>query len=129
MANETKKDELSTDTRDDDRFRGLDNVNASARELAERLRDTTVTVGEFAELELAFVVGLAEDIRDRTVSPELLGEARKFPVLSGLRVTTHRVVDLGFDAVSVGVRVGSDAVDDLLAPRERRLSSARVSAS
>ena len=129
LANETKKDELSTDTRDDDRFRGLDNVNASARELAERLRDTTVTVGEFAELELAFVVGLAEDIRDRTVSPELLGEARKLPVLNGLRVTTHRVVDLGFDAVSVGVRVGSDAVDDLLAPRERRPSSARVSAS
>ena len=129
VAQETKKDKLSTDTRDDDRFRGLDNVNATARELAEGLRDTTVAVGEFAELELAFVVGLAEDIRDRTVSPELLGKGRKLPVLSGLRVTTHRVVDLGFDAMSIGVRVGSDAVDDLLAPRERRLLSTRVSAS
>jgi len=111
----------SKDTADEDeRFRGIDNVLAAARELAERVREATVAVGEFADQELAAVVGIAEDLRDRSVSPKLLEEARGLPVLSGLRVTTHRVVDLGFDAVSVGVKVGSDAVDDFLAPRDRR---------
>ena len=116
--------EIASAGNERDRFRGLDNVTAAARELAQRLRETTVAVGEVAEQELAFVVGLAEDIRDKSVSPELLKEARSLPVLSGLRVTSHRVVDLGFDAVSVGVKLGSDAFDDFLAPRAERRSIA-----
>ena len=67
------------------------------------------------------MVGLAERIRDRTLSPELLREARAMPVLSGLRVTSHRVVDLGFDALSVTLKLGSDTVDEFLsAPHDRR---------
>lgn len=96
---------------------GLENVRAAARDLAERVRDTGIALGEFADRELAFAVGLAEDIRDKTVSAELMKEARALPVVSGFRATTHRVVDLGFDAVAVGVKVGGDALDDFLAPR------------
>lgn len=96
---------------------GLENVRSAARDLAARVRDTAVSVGEFAEGELAFAVGVAEDLRDRSIAPELLEGARSLPVLSGLRVTSHRVVDLGFDVVGVGVRVGSDAVDEFFAPR------------
>ena len=119
-----KTEEIASAGNERDRFRGLDNVTAAARELAQRLRETTVAVGEVAEQELAFVVGLAEDIRDKSVSPELLKEARSLPVLSGLRVTSDRVVDLGFDAVSVGVKLGSDPFDDFLAPRAERRSIA-----
>jgi hypothetical protein len=103
-----------------DRLTGLENVLSSARDVAQRLREATVSVGEFSEEELAFVVGLAEDIRDRTISQELLKEARELPVLGGLRVTTHRMVNLGFDAVSVGVKLGSDTFDDFLSPRDQR---------
>ena len=123
---DVETDEIATAGTDRDRFRGLDNVTAAARELAQRLRESTVAVGDLAEQELAFVVGLAEDIRDKSVSPELLKQARGLPVLSGLRVTSHRVVDLGFDAVSIGVQLGSDAFDDFLVPRAER--PARVTA-
>ena len=105
----------------DTRLQGLDNVARAARELADRLRSATVSVGSFAETELAFVVSLAEDIRDKTISPELLNAARKVPVIDGLRVTSHRVVDLGFDVVAVGIKVGSDSLDAFLdVPRKRR---------
>lgn len=119
LTDKTVVDDSGNEVPARDRFEGLENVIAAARDLADRLRETSVAAGEFAEQELAFVVGLAEDIRDKTVAPELLKEARALPVLSGLRVTSHRVVDLGFDAVSVGVKLGSDAVDDFLAPRDR----------
>lgn len=109
--------EKENDARDP-QLNGLENVREAARDLANRLRDTTVSIGEFATDELAFAVGIAEDIRDRAVSPELLKEAQALPVLRSLRQTSHRVVDLGFDAVSVGVKLGSDAVDDFLLPRQ-----------
>jgi hypothetical protein len=103
------------------RLNGLENVAKAARDLADRLRSATISVGSFAETELAFVVGLAEDIRDKSISPELLAAARKVPVIDGLRVTSHRVVDLGFDAVSVSLKLGSDSLDAFLdVPRKRR---------
>ena len=121
MADESLDDGLSAMHSDRDRFRGLDRLTAEARDLADRLRETTTALGSFAEQELAFVVGLAEQIRDRTLSPELLREARAMPVVSGLRVTSHRVVDLGFDALSVTLKLGSDTVDEFLsAPHDRR---------
>lgn len=112
---------------DDDRLRGLESVSLAARELAANVRRSSVALGELVKDQLAVAVAIAEDIRDRTVTPELLREARAVPVLSGLRVTSHRVVDLGFDAAGIGIRLGSDAVDQFLAPRSEK-SVARAQA-
>lgn len=109
------------------RLRGLEAVSAAARELAENVRRSSVALGTVVEEQLAVAVDIAEDIRDRAVTEELLRDAREVPVLKGLRVTSHRVVDLGFDAVGIGVRLGTDAVEQFLSPRSEK-ALARVQA-
>ncbi|WP_299964316.1 hypothetical protein [uncultured Roseobacter sp.] len=108
------------------RVTGLENVRASARELANRVRDTGLSIGEFAAEELSFAVSLAEDLRDRTVSAEVLKEVRGYPTVNSFRNSTHRVVDLGFDAVAIGVKIGTDLTDQVLAPRDQRTAIANA---
>lgn len=105
---------------EEERLTGLENVRNAARDLAERVRDTGLSVGEFAADELSFAVGLAEDLRDRTISAEVLKEVRGYPTVNSFRNSTHRIVDLGFDAVAVGVKIGNDLTDQVLAPRDQR---------
>lgn len=103
-----------------DDLTGLDAATKSARDLAERLITTGIDAGDFVEKELGLIVSKVEGIRDRSVSEERLIDAREVPVTSGLRETTHRVVDLGFDALTVTIKMGSEALDDLLAVPRRQ---------
>jgi hypothetical protein len=93
---------------------GLDDVIRTAGDVADRVREAAASVARLGERELAMLVGIAEDIRDRTVARERLDSARKIETIASLRQTAHRSVDLGFDMAAVGVDVGVDFVDAAL---------------
>jgi hypothetical protein len=118
MADLPSKEDLAAAGVTLDPLRGLESVTQAARDLAESLRRGTIVAGNLAERELSIVIGLAETIRDQTVSEPLLKRARAVPVVRGLRVSSHRALDLGFDALGVSLTLGSGAVDAFLsAPR------------
>lgn len=109
-----------------ERVSGLENVRASARELANRVRDTGLSVGEFAAEELSFALNLAEDLQGQLISAELLKEVRSYPTVYSFRKSTHRAVDLGFDAIAIGVKIGNDLTDGVLAPRDRQQATVQA---
>lgn len=92
----------------------LDDVLRTAGEVADRLREAAGAVGRLGERELAMIVGIAEDVRDRTIAPERLASARRRETLAGVRRSTHRGVDLGFDAAAVGIDVAMDFLEAAL---------------
>jgi hypothetical protein len=100
----------STDTRP----AGLDDVIRTAGEVADRLRDAAAAVVRLGEREIAMVLNTLEDIRDRTVASERLESARRMETIAEWRRTTHRGIDLGFDAVAVTADVGADFLDAAL---------------
>ena len=104
---------------------GLDDVIRTAGDVADRVREAAASVARLGERELAMLVGIAEDIRDRTVARERLDSARKIETIASLRQTAHRGVDLGFDMAAVGVDVSVDFVDAAL----RRPAKAAASQS
>ena len=93
---------------------GLEDVIRTAGEVADRVRDAAAAVFRLGERELAMVVGTLEDVRDRTVAGERLDSARRRETIAGLRRSTHRGIDLGFDAVAVTADVGADFIDAAL---------------
>ncbi len=105
-------------TNNDDAFaREPNDVLDAARQLATQLREATREVGRLGERELAMIVGAGEDARDRIISHDMLVEARRNPIVAGLRQSTHRGFDLGFDAIAVSVQAGSDLLDTVLRDR------------
>ena len=114
-------------TSSDDAFvRGLADVLDSARQLATQLRGAARGVGQLGERELAMIIGTGEDVRDRVISEELMAKARQDPLVASLRQTAHRGLDLGFDAMAVGVQAGSDLLDTVLrtTPAHQELAGA-----
>lgn len=102
-------------TSSDDAFvHGLADVLDSARQLAAQLRGAARGVGRLGERELAMIIGTGEDVRDQAIGEELMAKARQDPLVASLRQTAHRGLDLGFDAIAVGVQAGSDLLDTVL---------------
>lgn len=114
-------------TKDEGVFaQGLDDVLSAASKLATQLREAADGVARLGERELAMIIGTGEDVRDRIISSEQLAEARRGPIVAGLRKSAHRGLDLGFDAAAVGVQAGSDLLDTVLRNRadDTKLASA-----
>ena len=102
----------------------LSSVVKSAAELAVKARDLVEQAGGAAERELSMVLRLGEEARDRVVSEASLENARKMPLLHALRHDAHRVVDLGFDAVSVAYVSARDLLDSFAESRPARIAVA-----
>jgi hypothetical protein len=112
MADEASdRDTLNdADTSATKRQSGLEEVVRAARELAAQLQKSAAAAGGLAEREIKMLVDVAEDVRDRSVKEAVLKEAREIKFLAGLRGSTHRVVDMGFDALGVSLVVAADVV-------------------
>ena len=99
---------------------GLEEVVSSVRDLARSARELVEQAGGLAEKELAMLLTVGEEVRERLVSQDGLKHARSQPLLRALRADAHRAVDLGFDAASVAYVTAVDAVESFLdQPRVR----------
>lgn len=103
MAEETKRDAA-----------GLEDVIRSVRVLARNARELVEDAGGVAERELAMLLTVAEDTRDRLASKEVLELGRTQPLFRALRADAHRALDLGFDLASTGYVVMTGALESFL---------------
>jgi hypothetical protein len=107
---------------------GVEDVTRAVRQVARSSRDLVTDVGETLERELAMAVSISERLRDETVSPHTLSEARSLRVQSGVRDSAHRVVDLIADAVGVAsltiARFGERMADEARPQPHARESAA-----
>lgn len=103
MAEDTKRDAA-----------GLEDVIRSVRVLARNARTLVEDAGGVAERELAMLLTVAEDTRDRLASKEALELGRAHPLFGALRADAHRAVDLGFDVAATGYVVVRDAFEGFL---------------
>jgi hypothetical protein len=85
---------------------GLEDVMRSVRSLARSTRDLSGDVADVLEREIAMVVSISQQVRDRTVSEEMLTRVRGTGLASRLRRDAHDIVDLVADLASV-VAVGA----------------------
>ncbi len=112
--------ETEKETPNDTGAVGLEDVVRSVRDLARSARELVEQAGGVAEKELAMLLTVGEDVRERLVSPEGLKHARSQPLFRALRADAHRAVDLGFDAAAVAYCTAVDAVETFLdQPRPR----------
>ena len=102
---------------------GLEDVVRSVRVLARQARELVEQAGDVAERELAMVLTVTEDVRDRVMSKEALEKARQQTLIKALRQDAHRAVDLAFDATATAYVVGVDLVEKIL---DRRRTAAAV---
>jgi 4-hydroxy-3-methylbut-2-enyl diphosphate reductase len=99
---------------------GLNDVVRTARNLARQARRTVEDAGGLAERELAMLLNVSEKLRDRLANPKALAQGREHALFAGLRHSTHRAVDLGFDAVATGYVFTVETVENFLdQPREK----------
>jgi hypothetical protein len=103
---------------------GLEDVLRSVRELARSTQIVGSEASHILERELGMVIGISERIRDKTLSPEILHEARTAPLPAAIRRDVHRAVDLVADVASVVYVSASDFVAGLI--DERRIVTPRA---
>jgi hypothetical protein len=105
---------------------GLEDVVRSVRSLARSTRDLSGDVADVLERELAMVVSISQQVRDRTVSEEMLTRVRGTGLASRLRRDAHDIVDLVADLASV-VTVGAlDLVQGFVDERRPPLKSQTI---
>lgn len=99
---------------------GLEDVVRSVRRIARSSRELATDAGEVLERELAMAVSISERLRDESVSGDLLKQARSGRLNSGLRSSSHRIVDLLADALGVAtvsaVHFGERMADEQRGP-------------
>ncbi|MBA3812813.1 MAG: 4-hydroxy-3-methylbut-2-enyl diphosphate reductase [Caulobacteraceae bacterium] len=93
---------------------GMEEVVRSVRELARGARGLVEQAGGVAEREVAMILTVSEQARDRLVSSKGLEQGRRHPLFGALRADAHRAVDLGFDAVSIAYVTAVDVVENFL---------------
>ncbi|HEY0549024.1 MAG TPA: hypothetical protein VGF13_05445 [Verrucomicrobiae bacterium] len=93
---------------------GLEDVMRSVRVLARQARELVGEAGGVAEREIAMVLTVTEDVRDRVLSEEALKRGREQALLKNLRRDAHRAVDIAFDTAAVVFVFGADIVDKVL---------------
>jgi len=93
---------------------GLEEVVRAARDLARQARLTVEQAGGVAERELAMLLSVSEELRDRVATPEVLRRGREQPLFRRLRGDAHRAVDLGFDAAASGYVLAVETVENFL---------------
>jgi hypothetical protein len=99
---------------------GLTDVVRAARDLARQARRTVESAGDLADRELAMLLDISEQLRDRLASPEALATGRANKLFAGFRHSSHRAVDLGIDAVATGYVFTVEALENFLdTPREK----------
>ena len=89
---------------------GLTAAMGTARSIADSIRQAATTLGQLTDRELAMLVGAAERVRDM-IPPERLAAARSNKTVEGLRHSTHRGVDIAFDALAIAIWVGGEWLD------------------
>jgi hypothetical protein len=103
MTDQTKRDAA-----------GVEDVMRSVRVLARQARELVEQTGGVAERELAMLLTVAEDARDRLLSEESLRKSRAHGLFKPLRADAHRAVDLGFDAVVTVYCFAVETVENFL---------------
>lgn len=73
---------------------GLADVMRSVRALARESRQIVTDAGEVLDREVAMAISISERLRDETLSPEILKEARSGRLTSAARGNAHRIIDL-----------------------------------
>lgn len=118
LRRDTTMDDAKTSRREPMRLDGLKDVLDAAADLATQVRETAIAGARVGERELAMLIGVTEETRDRTFSEQILKEARAVEIVAPLRGSAHRAVDLAFDGLGIGVRVTAQTLDRFLsAPR------------
>jgi hypothetical protein len=108
---------------------GLEDVVRSVRVLAKQARLLVEQAGGVAERELAMMLTVAEDSRNRLLSAETLEKNRAHPLFKQLRSDAHRAVDLGFDTIVTVYAFAVETVETFLdQPREAVQSATVVTA-
>src|SRR5215813_10029581 len=82
---------------------GLEDVTRSLRKLVRSSRDVAGDAIDIAERELAMAIRISEQIRDGSISPDALKNARQNKLAANLRQDAHRVIDLVADVGTVAV--------------------------
>jgi hypothetical protein len=93
---------------------GLEDVVRSVRVLARQARELVEQAGGVAERELAMLLTVTEDARDRLLSHDTLEKNRTQPLFRALRADAHRTVDLGFDALATAYVFAVETVENFL---------------
>jgi hypothetical protein len=93
---------------------GLADIMHSVGVLARHAREFVEKAGGVVQSELATVLTITEDVRDRMVSKEALQRAREQPLLRDLRKDAHRGVDIAFDAAATVYVFGVEIVERIL---------------
>ena len=102
---------LGTDVRDThvvEQPTGLEDVIRSVRGLARTARDLGVSASDVLERELAMAITISQQVRDRTISEEMLKRVRNEGIPARLRKDAHDLVDLVAD---IGAVVAVGAID------------------
>jgi len=89
---------------------GLATAIGTARTIAGGIREAATTIGRLTDRELAMLVGAAERVRDM-IPAERLAAARSNETVENLRHSTHRGVDIAFDALAIAVWVAGEWLD------------------
>ena len=93
---------------------GLEDVVRAVRDLARQVRLTAEQGGGVAERELAMLLTVAEDLRDRVASPAALGRGREHKLFASFRRDAHRAVDLVFDGAATAYVFTVETVENFL---------------
>lgn len=108
---------------------GLEDVVRSVRVLAKQARLLVEEAGGVAERELAMMLTVAEDTRNRLLAVETLEKNRAHPLFKQLRSDAHRAVDLGFDAIVTVYGFAVETVETFLdQPRDGARQTAAATA-
>lgn len=108
---------------------GLEDVIRSVRVLARNARELVEDAGGVAEREVAMLLTVAEDMRDRLSSEKALEAGRAHPLFRALRSDAHRAVDLGFDFASTGYVVVRDTFESFLDRPRQTVSTGQIGTS
>jgi hypothetical protein len=109
---------------------GLADVLRAVRVLAGQSRQVVSDAGEVLDREVDMAISIAERLRDETLSPEILTEARTGRLTSAIRGNAHRIIDLMADtggaATVVAVRFVERITDEPREPLTSRPSAANA---
>jgi len=100
---------------------GIEDVARSLRQLARSTSDLGGAAADVLERELAMAIKISQQVRDRSISPEMLKRVRSEGLPARLRKDAHDVVDLVADLTSVVAVSAFDLLNDFVDERRPAL--------